>query len=67
MFLIDFPFKGCQGRLNRSSIVHAVSYFARGVIDTACTVHAVSMIPHAFQKFEYLREFEFVFENVLAP
>jgi hypothetical protein len=28
MFLIDIPFKGCQGRSNRSSIVHAVSYFA---------------------------------------
>jgi hypothetical protein len=25
MFLIDIPFKGCQGRSNRSSIVHAVS------------------------------------------
>jgi hypothetical protein len=24
-FLIDIPFKGCQGRSNRSSIVHAVS------------------------------------------
>jgi hypothetical protein len=28
MFLIDIPFKGCEGRSNRSSIVHAVSYFA---------------------------------------
>jgi hypothetical protein len=34
MFLIGF--KGCQGRSNRSSIVHAVSYFACGVIDPAC-------------------------------
>jgi hypothetical protein len=25
MFLIDILFKGCQGRSNRSSIVHAVS------------------------------------------
>jgi hypothetical protein len=25
MFLIDNPFQGCQGRSNRSSIVHAVS------------------------------------------
>jgi hypothetical protein len=25
MFLIDIPFKGCKGRPNRSSIVHAVS------------------------------------------
>jgi hypothetical protein len=24
-FFIDIPFKGCQGRSNRSSIVHAVS------------------------------------------
>jgi hypothetical protein len=47
MFLIDIPFKGCQGRLNRSSIVHAVSYFACSVNDTACTVHEVSLIPHA--------------------
>jgi hypothetical protein len=41
-------------------------------------VHVVSMIPHAlcmrsqwhrmhFKKFEYLREFEFIFENALAP
>jgi hypothetical protein len=44
MFLIDIPFKGCQGRSNRSSIVHAVSYFACGVNDTACTVHAVSFL-----------------------
>jgi hypothetical protein len=36
MFLIDIPFKGCQGRSNHSSIVHAVSYFACGVNDTAC-------------------------------
>jgi hypothetical protein len=48
MFLIDIPFKGCQGRSNRSSIVHAVSYFECGVNDTACTVHAVSMTLHAF-------------------
>jgi hypothetical protein len=25
MFLIDIPFKGCQGRSNLSSVVHAVS------------------------------------------
>jgi hypothetical protein len=31
MFFIDIPFKGCQGRSNRSSIVHAVSYFACGL------------------------------------
>jgi hypothetical protein len=47
MFFIDIPFKGCPGRSNRSSIVHAVSYFACGVIDPACTVHPVSMTPHA--------------------
>jgi hypothetical protein len=28
MFLIDIPFRSCQGRSNRSSIVHTVSYFA---------------------------------------
>jgi hypothetical protein len=54
MFLIDIPFKGCQGRSNRSSNVHAVSYFACGVNDTAYTVHvvslmhAVSLTQHAF-------------------
>jgi hypothetical protein len=35
MFLLDIPFNGCQGRTNRSSIVHAVSYFACDVNDTA--------------------------------
>jgi hypothetical protein len=122
MFLIDISFKGCQGRSNCSSTVHAVSYFACGVNETACTVHAVSMRPHVscmrcqghrmhracginetactvhdfyfsklfdkhfvhaesmtphapcmryhwhrmhFEKFEYLREFEFIFE--MAP
>jgi hypothetical protein len=35
MFLTDIPFKGCQGRSNRSLIVHVVSYFA------------VSITPHA--------------------
>jgi hypothetical protein len=56
MFLIDIPFRGCKGRSNRLSIVHAVSFFACGVNDTracgindtACTMHAVSMTPHAF-------------------
>jgi hypothetical protein len=36
MFLIDIPFKGCQGCSNRSLIVHAVPYFACGVNDTEC-------------------------------
>jgi hypothetical protein len=36
MFLIDIPFKCCQGR---SSIVHAVSYFACGINDTACILN----------------------------
>jgi hypothetical protein len=85
MFLIEIPFKGCLGRLNRSSIVHAESYF---------TVYAMSMTLHAFfnffayhpcfaydfylfqlfeqhlnifKKFEYLREFEFIFKKALAP
>jgi hypothetical protein len=57
MFLLDIPFKGFQGRSNRSSIVHAVSYFACGVNDNACIL----------KKFEYLREFEFIFEKALAP
>jgi hypothetical protein len=57
MFLIDIPFKGCQGRSNRSLIVNAVSYFACGVNGTPCI----------FKKFEYFREFEFIFEKALAP
>jgi hypothetical protein len=41
MFLIDITFKGSQeGHSNRSSIVHAVSYFACSGNDTACTVYA---------------------------
>jgi hypothetical protein len=56
MFLIDISFKGCQRRSNRSSIVHAVSYFACGVNDS---LH--------FKNFKYLREFEFIFEKALAP
>jgi hypothetical protein len=48
MFVIDIPIKICQGCSNRSPVVHAVSYFAYGVIvtmhrassvdDTACIV-----------------------------
>jgi hypothetical protein len=38
MFLIDIPFKGCQGRSNRSSIVHAVSM----------TPHAFLIFLHIF-------------------
>jgi hypothetical protein len=51
MFLIDIPFKGCQGRSNRSSIVHAVSYFACSVIDTACIfifLHAIAVLHMIF-------------------
>jgi hypothetical protein len=47
MFLTDIPFKGCQGRSNRSSIVHAVQYFACGVNDSVFTMNAVSITPHA--------------------
>jgi hypothetical protein len=36
LFLIDIPFEGHQDRSNRSSHEEAVSYFACGVIDTAC-------------------------------
>jgi hypothetical protein len=50
MFLTAIPFKGCQGHSNRSSIVHAVSYFA-------C---AVSMAPHAL--FEDVRNFYCLFD-----
>jgi hypothetical protein len=57
MFVIDITYNGCQGRSNRSSIVHAVSYFACGANDTACI----------FKKLEYLREYEFKFEKALAP
>jgi hypothetical protein len=37
MFLIDIPFKGCQGRSNRSSIEYAVSL----------TPHAFLMFLHS--------------------
>jgi hypothetical protein len=55
-FLIDTPFKGCQGRTNRSSIVYEVSYFACGGNDTAC-----------IENCELFREFEFIFKKALAP
>jgi hypothetical protein len=47
--------------------VHAVSYYACGVNDTAYIVHARSLTLHAYKKFEYFREFEFIFEKALAP
>jgi hypothetical protein len=55
MFLIDIPFKVCQGRSNRSSSMtpHAFLLF----LHTIAFVH--------FKKFEYL--FEFIFEKALAP
>jgi hypothetical protein len=43
MFLIDIPFKGCQGRSNRSSIVHAVSM----------TPHAFQKIKY-LREFEFI-------------
>jgi hypothetical protein len=47
MFLIDIPFKGCQGHSNCSSIMHAVSYYASGVSDKKkLKMHAVSMTLH---------------------
>jgi hypothetical protein len=52
MFLIDIPFKGCQGRSNRSSILHAVSYFAYGFNDTA----------YIFNFFAYHRCFAYDFD-----
>jgi hypothetical protein len=77
--LIDIPFKGCQGRSNRLSIVHAVSYFACGVNDTTFTMHAVSLTPHAscmqchchwhdfaLKNRSYLGEFEAEFKMALA-
>jgi hypothetical protein len=92
MFLIDILFKGCQGRSNRSLIVHAMSYFACGVIDILCIFiflwHTIAVLHTIltfrscsetfcacgvndtvciFKKFEYLREFEFIFEKALAP
>jgi hypothetical protein len=73
MFLIDIPFKGCLGRSNRSSIVHAVSYFACGVIDdTACIVYPLSMtLTHAFffayhRRFAYDFHFLKLFENFIV-
>jgi hypothetical protein len=52
MFLIDIPFKGCQDRSNRASIVRVGSYFPCGVNDLACTVHKK-------ENFELLCELEF--------
>jgi hypothetical protein len=73
MFLIDIPFKGCQDRSNRSSIVHAVSYFACGVNDTACmhltkNFRACGVIDtactiFAFENRLYLGEFEAEFKK----
>jgi hypothetical protein len=57
MFLIDIPFKGCQGRSNRSSIVHAVSYFACGVNDTAYILKNSNIFANS----------NFIFEKALAP
>jgi hypothetical protein len=64
MFLIDIPFKGCQGRSNRSSIVHAVSYFAYGVNDTACIVHAVSMTHFYFFAYHCCFAYDFHFSKL---
>jgi hypothetical protein len=76
MFLIDIPSKSCQGRSNRSSIVHAFLIFLHTIavfydfhfskLFENLFVHEVSMTPHAFYKFEYLCEFEFIFEKALA-
>jgi hypothetical protein len=41
--------------------VHAVSYFACGVNDIACTVHAVSMTPHAHMHEVSLNRMHFSF------
>jgi hypothetical protein len=62
MLLIDIPFKGCQGRSNRSSIVHSVSYFAWGVNDTVC-ICACGVIdtPCIFNFFAYHRCFAYDF------
>jgi hypothetical protein len=65
-FQIDIRIKGCQGRTNRSSIVHAVSYFACGVNKTPCTLHVVSLTPHTYRKFG-ISEFKFIFKKALAP
>jgi hypothetical protein len=57
MFLIDIHFKSCQGRSNRSSIVHAVSIvfayhrcfaydFHFSKLFENLFVHAVSITPH---------------------
>jgi hypothetical protein len=55
MFLIDIPFKGYQGRSNRTSIVHAVSMTPHAHVHVVsmtphatCTVHAVSLTPHVY-------------------
>jgi hypothetical protein len=51
MFFIDIPFKGCQSRSNRSSIMHAVSYFA-------CKKYVQSFLPEngIFKKINVIRK-----------
>jgi hypothetical protein len=65
-FLWIFPLKAARAAriVLRLYNVHAVSYFAVGVNDTACSVHAVSM---TLQKFKFLCELEFIFEKALTP
>jgi hypothetical protein len=78
MFLTYIPFKGCQGRANRSSIVHAVSYFSfffayKSHFSDNFHFSKVfeNFILHAhrmhFENFEFLREFEYKCKKALAP
>jgi hypothetical protein len=48
-------------------ILHAVSYFARDVNDTAYTVHAVSMTPHTFKKIQISSRIQIYIRKDFSP
>jgi hypothetical protein len=56
MFLIDIPIKGCQGSLNHSSIVHAVSL----------TPHAFFIFFEHHRCLAYDFHFSKLFENLFV-
>jgi hypothetical protein len=55
-----FPFTGCQGRLNRSSIMHAVSVAPHAIFHF---LQGKSFSQMVFT----VRKFEFIFENAFIP
>jgi hypothetical protein len=55
MFLIDIPFKGCQGRSNHSSMVHAVSLTPHAFLTFFCN-----------RRFAYDFHFSKLLENIIV-